>query len=279
MGENTLGQTDRVNLAVPIQVMETDIEGHQFVERTRTVVISRHGALIPLTRKLAPEQELVIRHLGSSHEAVFRVVGQIAAASDEYLYGVALLNPSVNFWGIDFAPLTESEKEASRILLSCTCCGQREATYLSEIEFEIFTANQEIARNCKRCGASTFWKRGSRHAGSKPGWPSAPSPRIRNLRRQIRARLGLTACLRLPGPDQEIVVCENVSRGGFCFRSRRRFLEKFRFEAAVPYSREYQNTFVPAQIVYCQELSEAGVFRYGVAYLKAHKDHLPRYRL
>ncbi len=260
MPEHAVGQSSRVLVAIPLEVMETDIEGHQFMERTQTFVVGPHGALIPLRHKLAPDQELILRFPGTNHEAEVRVIGQIAGQPDELLYGVVLLDPSANFWGIDFPPLAETE---TRILLCCSGCGKNEKASLNEIEFEIFAANQSITRKCGSCAAPTIWKRAA---------PSASRLRARSERKEVRAKVKLTACLRLPDFNEEIIICENVSRGGFCFRSRRRFAEGFQFEAAIPYWPKGANTFVAAQVAHRRELPEAGLFEYGVMYLTAPKS-------
>jgi len=52
-------------------------------------VISRHGAVIALNRKLAAQQELTIRCVGKRRETKARVVGMIAGQGDEFVYGIA----------------------------------------------------------------------------------------------------------------------------------------------------------------------------------------------
>ena len=62
--------------------------------------------------------------------------------------------------------------------------------------------------------------------------------------------------------------CEDVSRGGFRFKSREIYPTGMPVEAAVPYAKNSINIFVAARIAYRQELS-AGQQRYGVAYEKS----------
>ncbi len=259
-------RSDRVSIAMPIEVIGADVKGQQFVQQTRTLAISRYGASVALDRKLAPKQELVIRRVGINKKAEVQVVGQIDGQSDEYVYGVMLLNPSVNLWDIEFPPLAESEKAVARALLECGCCQGREVTYLNEIEFKAFVANQGIARYCRACGASTTWKQALHEALSKPELPSSSRPRTEDRRKEVRAKVNLTACIRQPDLDEEVVVCENISHGGLCFRSRNQYREGSRIEVAVPYSPRAANVFAPAWIVYSQELPRGDLFRHGVAY-------------
>ena len=37
-------------------------------------------------------------------------------------------------------------------------------------------------------------------------------------------------------------------------------------DVAVPYTPEVANIFIPARVVYCEELPKAGLFRHGVEY-------------
>ncbi len=60
-------RSDRVSVRVPIEVIGRDIKGQPFVQLTRTLVISRYGACVPLAQRLATKQELVIRRVGREH--------------------------------------------------------------------------------------------------------------------------------------------------------------------------------------------------------------------
>ena len=222
-----------------------------------------------MARKLAPKKEFVIRRLdlGGEKKAEARIVRQIGAQSDAYVYGVMLLDPSVNLWDIEFPSLAESEKAVARTLLECEHCQSREVTYLKEIEFKAFVANQGIARYCKGCGASTTWKQSLRESQSRPGLP-LPSPRAgkEDRRKEIRSKVSLNACVRQPKSSEEIVICESMSHGGLSFRSNERYADGSRIEVAVPYSPRAANIFVPAWVVYSQELSRGDFFRHGITY-------------
>jgi hypothetical protein len=259
-------RSDRVSVTVPIEVIGKDVKGHQFVQQTRTLVISRYGASIALPHKLATKQEFVIRRQGIEKKAKARVVKQIAGQSGEYVYGVMLLDPRVNLWAIEFPPLAESEKAVARTLLECCCCQSHEVAYFNEIEFKAFVTNQGIARYCGNCSASTTWKQALHEGFSNPELPSTSGPRTEDRRKEIRSKVNLTACIRQPGSDEEVVVCENISNGGLSFRSRSCHLKGSRIQVAVPYSPKAANIFVPAWVVYSRELTRGDVFRHGVAY-------------
>jgi PilZ domain len=96
-----------------------------------------------------------------------------------------------------------------------------------------------------------------------------PSPRNgkENRRRHVRTRVSFTACIRHPAAGEEIVECDNVSKGGFCFRSRRQYLEHSTIEASVPYTPGWTPIFVSGEIRHVEALP-GNLFKYGVAYLK-----------
>src|SRR3979409_189494 len=129
---------------MPIEVHGTEITGQDFAELTQTHLLSRHGAALVLSRKLAPMQQITIRNIGTSMEASARIIGQMGGQHEAYIYGVALMDSKVNLWGINFPPLTEADRALFRLLLECNVCLEREIVYLDELESEVFEANQQI---------------------------------------------------------------------------------------------------------------------------------------
>jgi len=89
-----------------------------------------------------------------------------------------------------------------------------------------------------------------------------------NRRRDMRVRVNFSACLRDPAQGDEIVECENVSKGGLCFRSPRQYSLDSWIEVAAPYSPGELPLFVPAQIKRVEALSDGKASRYGAAYAK-----------
>lgn len=271
------------------------MEGKVFSEKTKTVLLSRYGAGIVTEYKLSPEQELILRHLDTNKEAEVRVVGQIGAQKNKYTYGVAFLDQSLDFWGIKFPPMTESEAEARRVLLECIRCQERETVQQSDLESDVYLVNEGIVRFCKRCGSSTFWKRPSEVAAADPApmetipspepaaspEPASPDPtpapkpaaRQENRRKHVRTKASFKACVRSFAFGDDIVTCEDMSRGGFRFRSRKVYVPNTQIEVAAPYSPGSQNIFVSAKIVHVQELKEEKLFRCGVEYAATTRTH------
>ncbi len=261
-----------------VLLVGSDMEGKVFSEHTRTVLLSRHGAGIVSEYKLAAEQELILRRLDSNKEAEVRVVGQLGSQTDSYTYGVAFLDSHVDFWGIEFPPATESEKLARRLLLQCSSCKCREVVEQSDLEADVYHVNAGIVRYCKKCGSSTVWKAAVGTVGedltlpatgqdpepaASPA-PTAPDPspvppppaRQENRRKHIRTKVSFKACVRSFAFGDDIVTCEDMSRGGLRFKSRRRYADKAAVEIAAPYSPGVPSIFVAAQIAYVLELSQ-----------------------
>jgi PilZ domain-containing protein len=271
-------RTDRVSLHLPIRVSGTDVTGQDFDEPARTVSISRYGATIVLARKLAPGQRTTIRNLSTRTVAKVRVVGQIGGQLHAYVYCIALVDSTQDIWKIRFPPLSESGEAVSRLLLECAICQTREVTYLNELEVEVFEANANLSRSCQNCHDWTVWKQALLEttpnqvagAGEQPLASSSSSdPRTRNRRKSVRVRLKkITACIRQPGFEEEIVNVDDLSSGGLRFRSAKNYHEGSRIEVAVPYEARGANIFVLARIVRLRELLEANFKEYGAMYIK-----------
>src|SRR5271169_4351295 len=164
-----LRRSSRIPKEVAILLTGSDMDGKGFSEMTKTVLLSRHGAGIVSTYKLSAEQEVIVRYLDTNREALVRVVGRIGSEGEIYTYGAAFVDPNtIDFWGIDFAPVSEREKESRRMLLECGNCKARETVEHSEVESDVFLINDGIVRYCKECSDSTLWKRASEVPEEQP---------------------------------------------------------------------------------------------------------------
>ncbi len=292
MSSESVRRSGRVRKELAILLVGSDTEGKVFSESTKTVVLSRHGAGILSMHKLSPEQELIVRREETNTEAEVRVVGQLASQPGAYIYGMTLVNHNSNFWGVVFPPLTEAEREASILPLQCSSCETREMVQQSDLDADVFAINDGIVRFCKHCGSSTFWNRASDSAenellpsetvltepeqGLETAAPAAPSPdlapafesepRQENRRQHVRTKVNFKACVRSFTFGEDIVSCEDISRGGLRFKSRKPYAEKAQIEVAAPYAAGAAGIFVRAHIVYVHELPEQKLFRCGVAY-------------
>jgi hypothetical protein len=308
-------RSGRVQKQLPIILVGSDTDGRVFSERTHTVVLSRHGAGIISEHRLSAEQELIIRLTETNKEAEVRLVGQLAAQDGQFIYGVAFLDPGLNFWGIDFPAPTESEKAAGRKILECSSCKGRENVDQSDVEADVFAINQSVIRYCQRCGSSTIWKAPSGNVepsddllgpGSEPAAPapslvaapieqpagapasvtlepiSEPTSRSagpvtpvtlkhENRRKHVRTKVDFKACVKSKNRADDIVTCEDISRGGLRYKSRKSYAVDEVIEVAAPYEAGSQNIFVPARVVFVLELAKEKFFRCGAEYLAGSK--------
>ncbi len=262
-------RSDRVWVELPIQILGSDATGRDFFEAGQTTVVSRNGAKIRVDRKLAPEQELTIKCLDTGREAVVRVAGQIESGPQGYTYGVSFVDPEANLWGIEFPPPVDSEDVVGRIVMECLACHTREVAYLDDFELEVLEANQSLSRHCKRCSDASVWKKSFGEVAAEPE-PSRPAPPAehRVKRRELRRPLQVSACVRSREFGDDIVMTRDISRGGLCFESTKRYAEGWKIEVAVPYSTGGGNIFIAGRIAYAKESPSAEVVVYGVAYLE-----------
>jgi len=306
-----LRRSSRIPKELAILLTGSDMDGKGFSEMTKTVLLSRHGAGIISTYKLSAEQEIIIRYLDTNKEALVRVVGRIGSEGEIYTYGVAFADTSqIDFWGIDFAPISEKDKLARRVLLEFGSCKQRETVDHSDVESDVLIINEGIVRFCKQCGDSTLWKRApeaadeptvlvaagrdttiassaqTTTAASKqlaapaqtastlttPQEPNTtPAASLDNRRKYARTKVNYKACVRRSGFADDVVTCEDMSKGGICFRSRKQYFVRSNIEVAVPYSPGGNAIFVPAEIAWVVEITKDKLYRCGVAYRRTSK--------
>ena len=359
-------RSGRIAKQLPIVLLGTDTSGKVFAEETKTVVLSRHGAGVLSKYRLAPDEVLTLRLRGSAKEADVRLVGKIGEESGSSVYGLAFVEPNLEFWQMDFPPPEEFEPGRREISLQCTFCHCQQTVQHDEIEEDVYAVNERVLRFCRTCGISTPWIqtrgdaalesipaiqatspaplpassasqllprlvvssansvearggavtaslaapsefRRSAYSGAaletvttaleqiappQPERPysepaeslsksllAKPKPTSRpldslgrpvNRRKHLRVRVKFSACVRHPELGEEIVECEDVSKGGLCFRSKRKYAPGTTIEIAAPFSPGEAALFLSAKIQRAEPLGESQFFRYGAAYLGPH---------
>lgn len=280
MASAALRRSDRVSLTLLLEASGRDVHGQDFKDSARTLLINRTGAVIVLDRELQPESHVHLRRQAPTEahrESNVRIVGQFGRQKDGYLYGIEILDDQKDLWGIEFPTISDSSEAVARMLLECSYCRSREVAYLNDIELQGFETNRGIARHCKNCGVPSIWtqaphedekKIAARTARSRkaPEPPPGPPGEEQRERQRLRLKTRLTACVRQANSDDELAVCEDISPIGMCFRSKRRYDVDTPVEVAVPYSPDAANIFLPARIVYSEEMPKAGLFRHGTEY-------------
>jgi PilZ domain len=142
--------------------------------------------------------------------------------------------------------------------------------YLNELELKSFEIRKCVARVCRNCDAPSIWIEAHSEVRPPEALPSraAVEERVIPRRNRTRVRARVLACIRRRGFQEEVVVCEDLSKGGISFRSRNQYPEGTRLEVAVPFTPGGGAVFVPIRVVFSQAIASAGLFRHGAAYVK-----------
>jgi hypothetical protein len=240
-----------------------------------TLLVSRNGGVLRLPEKLLAGQELTLRRQSgdASKTARARVLAEFDREPEGFLYAFVLLEPRENFWEIDFPAPHTAEEALARLLMECSFCQRREVVYLNELQLKSFEVRKCVARLCTHCDAPSIWI----EAQSETPTDVAPKPtpveeRINPHRKKNRVKARVLACIRRRGFQEEVAVCEDLSKGGISFRSRNQYPEGTRAEVAVPFTPGAGAIFVPIRIVFSQLLPSVGLYRHGAAYVKPPVD-------
>jgi hypothetical protein len=125
------------------------------------VVLSRHGAGIISTYRLALDEILTLRLNGDGKEAEVRLVGPLGEERSGYAYGVAFLDPDVDFRKMEFPPPSQGPMSVEGAL-GCNLCHTQQVVDQSEIEGDVYVIAQTILRFCPDRGRSTAWRRAAK---------------------------------------------------------------------------------------------------------------------
>jgi hypothetical protein len=111
-------------------------------------------------------------------------------------------------------------------------------------------------------------------AVAEPVQKAAPEPAVavqlparrENRRKHVRTKANFMGCIRSFEFGEDIVQCEDISRGGLRFKSNKPYVARTNIQICAPYSLGAHAIFVPAQIVRVVELKEEKRFSCGVCY-------------
>ena len=271
-----LRQSDRVSFRIPVEASWTGNGGLEVTQSAETLLVSRNGAVVRLPEKLFAGQEITLRRQreGDSWKiARVRIVAEIDQEPEGFLYAIAIVDPRADFWDIDFPAPHKAQEALARLLMECSFCQRREVVYLNEPELKSFEIRKCVARVCPHCDSPSIWIEAQPEvAPVVPDVPDAPNGRVAPRRNRTRVKARVLACIRRRGFQEEVAVCEDLSKGGISFRSRNQYPEGTRVEVAVPFTPGSAAIFVPIRIVSSQAIPAAGLFRHGAAYVRPPLD-------
>src|ERR1700682_47498 len=272
-----LRKSDRISFRMPVEASWFAAGGVAVKQTAQTLLVSRNGGVLCLAEKVLPGQELMLRRQNGDDwkMARARVLAEFDRDAEGFLYAFVILEPREDFWGIDFPALHTAEDALARLLMECSFCQRREVVYLNELQLKSFEVRKCVARLCTHCDAPSIWIE-AQSAAKQDGVAPKPVPaeeRVNPHRKKNRVKARVLACIRRRGFEEEVAVCEDLSKGGLSFRSRNQYPEGSRGEGAVPFTPGCSAIFVPIRIVFSVPLPSAGLFKHGAAYLKNPNEY------
>jgi hypothetical protein len=277
MRSDGLRQSDRVNFRMPVETSWTTSEGASVKHVAETLLVSRNGGVLRLQHKLTAGQEITLRRMEGDlvKTTRARVMAEIDQEPDGFLYAVQITEPRADFWDIEFPAPYKSEEALARLLMECGFCERREVVYLNEMELKSFEVRKCVARLCKHCDTPSIWIEAQPEIKTQTktdGNAMTVEERVIPRRNRTRVKARVLACIRRRGFQEEVAVCEDLSKGGLSFRSRNEYPEGSRVEVAVPFTPGSGAIFVPIRIVFSQAIPAAGLYRHGAAYIRPPSD-------
>jgi hypothetical protein len=276
MRSEGLRQSDRVSFRMPVEASWFNSSGAEVRLPAETLLVSRNGGVLRLTEKLFPGQELTLRRQRDADNwkiARARIMAEIDHEPEGFLYAVAMLEHRSDFWDIDFPAPQQGQEALARLLMECSFCQRREVVYLNEPELKSFEIRKCVARLCAFCDSPSIWIEALSEIRPQVAVPATPAEdRVVPRRNRARVKARVLACIRRRGFQEEVAVCEDLSKGGLSFRSRNQYPEGTRLEVAVPFTPGSAAIFVPIRIVFSQAIAAAGLYRHGAAYIRIPVD-------
>src|SRR5271167_144551 len=153
-------QSDRISLRLQVDASWFATDGTAVNQRAETLLVSRNGGVVRLTEKLFPGQEITLHRKldgDQSKAARARIMAEIDREGDGFLNAIAILEPRVDFWDIEFPSMHKAEEALARMLMECSFCLRREVVYLNEMELKSFEIRRCIARLCRHCDSPSIW--------------------------------------------------------------------------------------------------------------------------
>jgi hypothetical protein len=269
---STLRQSDRVNFRIPVEASWFTGDGIPMSHTAETLLVSRNGGVLRLPDKMFPGQEFAIRRRqGVTWKTTqARILAEFDSEPEGFLYAFVMVEPRDDFWGIDFPAPQTAEDALARLLMECSFCHRREVVYLNELQLKSFEVRKCVARVCTHCEAPSIWIEALSEAKQDGVTPKSVDneQQVNPRRKRERVKARVLACIRRRGFQEEVAVCEDLSKGGLSFRSRNQYPEGTRAEVAVPYTPGAGAIFVPIRVVFSQPLPAVGLYRHGAAYVK-----------
>lgn len=97
-------RSQRLERNVSVVVYRPPKEGQQFYEKTQTLVVSAHGALMTLAASVALNQRLIVQNIDTGEQQECRVVYVGRMLTGPTQAAVEFMQPAPSFWRIPDRP-------------------------------------------------------------------------------------------------------------------------------------------------------------------------------
>jgi len=113
---STQRRSQRILLSIPVVVSGKKSNGAPFTERTRTLVVNAHGALVELREPVLAGQLLQVKNVATNEETGCKVADINPGSGNLPEVGLEFAKPSPHFWRVAFPPADWSPRspEAKR---------------------------------------------------------------------------------------------------------------------------------------------------------------------
>src|SRR5258708_12059433 len=95
-------RSQRILLSVPLRVSGKRPNGTAFVEHTKTLIVSAHGALLQLQEYVLQDQPLNVRNVVTGEEGVCKVVDLNPGVTGLPQIGVEFVQSNPHSWTVSF---------------------------------------------------------------------------------------------------------------------------------------------------------------------------------
>jgi hypothetical protein len=272
--ENKVRRSKRIARKFPILLIGSDAEGKVFTEETHTVMLSQHGAGIASKHKLLAQQKfvMVLQQQAAKREVAVRVVGEIGQQEGTHVYGVAFVDPNLEFWQEELPEAAPWQERPEELVLECSGCKSVAQIANGDYEYDICAIHGGLVRYCDTCGMLQVWKHlpdGLPTASNRETGAEKPPSEHAERRAHLRTRVKYFGCVRSQEFGEEIVMCLDMSQGGVSFHCRNSYAKGMQVRLAVPYAPEAKGSpalFVHGKVTYLKEIPGEEVFRCGVQF-------------
>ncbi len=228
-------RAERLFLRIPVAVSGEDNSGKPLSEESKTIHISRRGALVELRHPPRAGSQLVVRNLSNGLTANSRLIHSHDNGRHERAEcGIELLDAPRDFWGVVFEDPGPPEEIRIFALLCCTTCGQKVFAGLSPEEYRAMETRSTLRRPCPRCGSATDWVIGPSEEDEEETFIPPPAPSSNAIsepsakpqemeksgierRKARRLALKVPLLVRNAAGLTESTVAEDMSKTGFKF--------------------------------------------------------------